>query len=71
MKFAHNVRECRWAEQTLQLAAPQWLDAWEFPWSCRASGGFRPIADTRVCLNCQRWLPKDCEDACDCKGECR
>ena len=65
MRFEHNVRQCCWAEQTLHLAPPQWLDAWEYPWSCRAAGTFRPIADTRLCADCHRWLPRERRDGCD------
>lgn len=55
MKIDHSVQQCRWAESTLFLAAPQWLEAWEYPWSCRSSGSFHPIADTRQCRVCDRW----------------
>jgi hypothetical protein len=59
MKIAQTVHRCRWAEPTLHLAAPQWLDAWEFPWSCHSWGTVRPIADTRICVECGRWVPCD------------
>lgn len=59
MKFHHGVQECRWAEATLFLQAPLWLDASSYPWSCRASGAYRPIIDTRVCRTCERWTPRE------------
>ena len=65
MKCEHNVRQCRWAEQTLHLGAPLWLDAWEYPWSCRSAGTYRPIADTRLCLECHRWVSREEREVCD------
>ncbi len=55
MKLDHSVQQCRWAESTLFLAAPLWLDAWSYPWSCRSSGAFKPVTDTRSCRSCDRW----------------
>jgi hypothetical protein len=69
MKIDRNVQQCRWAEATLFLAAPQWLDAWDYPWSCRSSGAFRPIPDTRVCRTCERWQARDRADSCCCSNE--
>lgn len=66
MRLDHNVQQCRWAESTLFLSAPEWLQAWDYPWSCRASGGFRPVADTRVCATCERWQPRPYLVGCCC-----
>lgn len=66
MRTYKNVQQCRWAESTLFLAAPQWLDAWEFPWSCRSTGTFQPVADTRACCACDRWESRDSATGCGC-----
>jgi hypothetical protein len=59
MKKDHNVQQCRWAESTLFLEAPRWLDAWDYPWSCRCKEGYRPLEDTRVCPTCERWEARE------------
>jgi hypothetical protein len=68
MTVERNVQQCRYAEATLFLAAPMWLDAWQFPWSCRSTGTSKPIADTRVCSECDRWVPRERASSCCCRG---
>lgn len=55
----HDIQHCRWSEQTLMLGDPYWLNAWDFPWSCRRDGEPRPVDDTRVCRVCQRWESRE------------
>jgi hypothetical protein len=55
-KAPQTVQRCRWAEPTLYQPNPQWLEAWDYPWSCRRTGGaIRLIEDTTVCETCNRW----------------
>jgi len=46
---------CRWAVPTLFLPLPDWLDAWNRPWSCRRDGPPRPLESTECCCDCPRW----------------
>lgn len=55
----HDIQHCRWAEQTLLLAEPYWLNAWDFPWSCRRDGEPRSVEDTRACRSCVRWESRE------------
>lgn len=55
----HTVQQCRWSEQTLYQPSPRWLDAWDYPWSCRTRTGTRLIEDTRTCAKCPRWVARD------------
>lgn len=52
---------CRWAEPTLYLPWPYWLDAWNMPWSCRRDGLPRLIETTGECGACARFEPR-CRD---------
>ncbi len=54
-----KIQYCRWAEQTLLLAEPYWLNAWDFPWSCYADGEPHPVDDTRSCRTCARWESRE------------
>lgn len=53
----HAVHTCRWAEPTLYLSRPLWLEAWDYPWSCTASGVPSVLKDVTVCESCPRWAP--------------
>ncbi len=54
-----DIQHCRWADQTLLLDEPYWLNAWDFPWSCHRNGNPRPVEDTRDCRTCARWERRD------------
>jgi hypothetical protein len=72
MRPDHGIQHCRWAESTLFLSAPEWLQAWDYPWSCRSTGSFRPITDTRTCQTCERWQPRPHRQKCTCGDpDCR
>ena len=59
MTIPRTVQHCRWAEPTLFVMAPNWTDAWAYPWSCRAGGAAHVVVDTRVCETCVRWVERD------------
>ena len=57
----HTPQNCRWAEPTLYLPFPCWLEAWNMPWSCRRDGSPRLIETTAQCNICPRFEPR-CRD---------
>ena len=58
-RLPHTVQQCRWSEPTLFQPAPQWLEAWDYPWICRSQSGSRVIEDTSECETCRRWVVRD------------
>jgi hypothetical protein len=54
-----RVQTCKWAGPTLQESWPLWIDAWAWPWTCRADGAPRLLATTSDCLECARWEGRD------------
>jgi hypothetical protein len=52
-------QNCRWAEPTLYLPLPYWLEAWNMPWSCRRDDTPRLLLTTTECAACTRWAPRD------------
>ncbi len=58
-----DIQHCRWADQTLLLDEPYWLNAWDFPWSCHRTGEPHPVEDTRECRTCARWERRDLDEA--------
>lgn len=60
-----DIQHCRWADQTLLLDEPYWLNAWDFPWSCHRNGAPHPVEDTRECRTCARWERRDAEPPMD------
>jgi len=51
-------QNCRWAEPTLFVAFPYWLESWERPWSCRRDKTPHVIGDADECASCDRWEPR-------------
>jgi hypothetical protein len=66
MKVHHTVQQCRWSEATLFLEPPLWLDFASYPWSCRSTGAYHPIADARICRTCERWTSRLRPERCAC-----
>jgi len=65
----HTPQACRWAQPTLFLPLPYWLDAWGMPWSCRRHEPTRLLETTSECAACPRWEPRRKDDvACDFAG---
>jgi hypothetical protein len=50
-----TVKGCRWAEPTLYLPMPYWLEAWDTPWTCHRDASPRLIAASDQCAMCPRW----------------
>jgi hypothetical protein len=46
---------CRWAQPTLFLGPPLWLDAQDTPWTCVRDTTPQPLDSTGVCADCRRW----------------
>jgi hypothetical protein len=59
METRRLPQTCRWAEPTLHQAWPMWLDAWAWPWSCRAGGAPKLLPTTSDCQDCVRWEGRD------------
>lgn len=55
MDSTHTPQRCRWAVPTLYLPLPNWLDAWEAPWTCYRDDVPRTLHTTEECLTCARW----------------
>jgi hypothetical protein len=55
MTCAHSAHDCRWVEQTLNLPLPDWLDAWDAPWTCQRDPQPRRLLTTDECATCPRW----------------
>ena len=50
-----SAHDCRWGEQTIDLPWPEWLDAWDAPWTCCRDPKPRRLLTTDECANCPRW----------------
>ena len=48
-------QNCRWAEPTLFMPMPYWLDSWKQPWTCRRDKTPHLIDDPDACAACPRW----------------
>jgi hypothetical protein len=57
MDRKRRPQTCKWAEPTLHQAWPLWLDAWSWPWACRADGVPKLLPTTTECEDCYRWEP--------------
>lgn len=55
MSSTHSAASCRWATPTLFLAAPDWIDAWEYSWSCERHAAPRVLFTPEDCATCARW----------------
>lgn len=55
MDPTNTVQRCRWAIPTLDLPLPNWLEAWDRPWSCRGDGMLKTLESTHECRTCPRW----------------
>lgn len=58
MTQTHAAHDCRWVEQTLDQPLPDWLEAWNAPWTCRRDSTPNPLLTTDVCTTCPRWQPR-------------
>lgn len=49
---------CRWGYSTLYMAFPEWLSAWDAPWSCRHPAHPGPLETVETCTACPDWGPQ-------------
>jgi hypothetical protein len=54
-----TAHACRWSYSTLYLSFPDWLDAWDTPWSCRHPAHTGPLETVETCATCPHWTPKE------------
>ena len=47
---------CRWGVSTLYSPFPEWLSAWDSPWSCRHPAHEGPLETVDACITCPEWL---------------
>ncbi len=52
-------QSCRWGQTTLFLAFPEWLSAWDSPWSCRHPAHKGPLETVDTCTTCPDWNQVD------------
>jgi hypothetical protein len=50
---------CRWGESTLNTTFPEWLSAWDAPWSCRHPAHTGPLETIETCATCPDWRPRE------------
>jgi len=48
-------QSCRWGASTLYLVFPEWLSAWDSPWSCRYPSHQGPLETVETCTTCPDW----------------
>ena len=59
----HATHACRWGDSTLNMAFPEWLSAWDTPWTCRHPGHPGPLETVDTCATCPDWRPRERPDA--------
>jgi len=52
-------QSCRWGASTLYLAFPEWLDAWDSPWSCCHPLHKGPLETVDTCTTCREWTSRE------------
>lgn len=63
MSATHAAATCRWATPTLFLTDGQWLDAWDYAWSCQRHVMPRVLRAPGDCATCAGWEPRDSQTA--------
>jgi hypothetical protein len=53
----HTPQSCHWGQPTLFLAFPEWLGAWDVPWTCCHPARSGPLETIAVCTTCPLWNP--------------
>jgi hypothetical protein len=46
---------CRWGDSTLYQPFPEWLSAWDAPWTCRHPAHCGPLETVDICTACPDW----------------
>ena len=52
-------QSCHWGESTLFLVYPEWLSAWDSPWSCTHPAHKGPLETVESCTTCPDWTPRE------------
>lgn len=55
----HAPQACRWGDSTLYTTFPEWLSAWDAPWTCRHPAHAGPLETVETCAACPDWRPRD------------
>lgn len=50
-------QSCRWGDATLYQAYPEWLSAWDDPWTCCHPAHSGPLETVETCSTCPDWRP--------------
>jgi hypothetical protein len=50
-----TAQNCRWAEPSLFMPLPYWMDVWDGPWTCVREPTPRVLESTAECAKCPRW----------------
>jgi hypothetical protein len=53
---------CRWGDATLYQQFPEWVHAWDAPWTCRHPAHSGPLETTDTCAACRDWRPRERPD---------
>jgi hypothetical protein len=56
---SRTPQSCRWGQVTLFLPFPEWLDAWDSPWTCRHPGHKGPLKTAETCATCPDWTLRE------------
>ena len=51
----HTPQACRWGAPTLTLRFPEWVSAWDAPWTCRHPAHSGPLETAETCATCPEW----------------
>lgn len=53
---------CRFGASTLDQPFPEWLGAWDSPWTCRHPSHSGPLETAETCATCRDWRPRQPPD---------
>jgi hypothetical protein len=59
----HRPQGCRFGASTLDMAYPDWLSAWDSPWSCCHIAHPGPLETVEACATCPDWTSRNDPDA--------
>ena len=49
---------CRWGASTLNQRFPEWVSAWDSPWTCRHPSHSGPLETADICTTCPDWMSR-------------
>ena len=52
-------QSCACGQTTLFLAYPEWLSAWDSPWSCSHPAHTGPLETVESCTTCPEWTQRE------------